>query len=521
MHLYHDRPLGPTATSMETQRFGCAEGDDIRVARFHVRCCPAAMSRSAGTEPVAPGTRIETDIPARLDRLPWSRWHWRVVIALGITWILDGLEVTLVGAVASVLGEPGTLHLSESEIGAAASAYLFGAIAGALLFGRLTDRFGRKKLFLVTLAVYLGATLLTALSFNFASFALFRALTGAGIGGEYAAINSAIDELVPARVRGRCDLAINGTYWLGTAIGAASTLVLLDPAVLPHSIGWRAAFGLGALLGGSILLVRRHVPESPRWLLLHGRVAEAEAVVDEIEREISRTLALPAPPPARPITVKGTVTFTAIARVLLRRHPRRTALGLSLMIAQAFAYNAIFFTYALVLSRFYGVPPDRIGLYLLPFAAGNLLGPLLLGHLFDVVGRRTMIAVTYGASGMLLALTGVLFERGLLSAQTQTALWTVVFFVASAAASSAYLTVSELFPVELRGMAIALFYAVGTAAGGVLAPALFGVLIESGSRRNVLSGYLLGAALLVGAALVAVALGVAAEGRSLEDLNPE
>jgi MFS family permease len=470
---------------------------------------------------LAPGTRIETDLPGRLDRLPWSRWHWRVVIALGVTWILDGLEVTLVGAVASVLGEPDTLHLSEQQIGLAASAYLFGAIAGALVFGRATDRLGRKKLFLVTLGVYLAATLCTALSLNFWMFALFRAITGAGIGGEYAAINSAIDELLPARVRGRADLAINGTYWLGTAIGAASTLVLLNPRVVPHSIGWRLTFGLGALLGGSILIVRKHLPESPRWLLLHGRIDEARASVEEIERHVSESAVLPPAPPPKPLIVKGSVSFTQIARVLLQRHLKRTLLGLSLMVAQAFAYNAIFFTYALVLARFYGIPGDRVGLYLLPFAAGNLLGPLVLGHLFDVVGRRPMIAITYGVSGILLAVTGVLFERGLLTAATQTALWSCVFFVASAAASSAYLTVSELFPVELRGMAIALFYAVGTAAGGLAAPAIFGRLIQSGSRANVMIGYLVGAGFMVGAAVVAAVIGVDAEGKSLEELNPD
>jgi len=470
---------------------------------------------------LAPGTRIETDLPGRLDRLPWSRWHWRVVIALGVTWVLDGLEVTLVGSVASVLGETDTLHLSEREIGAAASAYLFGAILGALIFGRLTDKLGRKKLFLVTLGVYLTATLLTALSFNFWSFALFRALTGAGIGGEYAAINSAIDELLPARVRGRADLAINGTYWLGTAIGAASTLVLLDADLIPHRIGWRLAFGLGALLGGSILIIRKHLPESPRWLLLHGRVPEARAAVEEIERHVAESAELPPSPPPRPLIVKGSIGFGQIAHVLLKRHLKRTFLGLSLMIAQAFAYNAIFFTYALVLARFYGIPGDKIGLYLLPFAAGNLLGPLLLGHLFDSIGRRRMIAITYGLSGILLAITGLLFERGLLTAVTQTALWSLVFFVASAAASLAYLTVSELFPVELLGMAIALFYAVWTAAGGLAAPAIFGALIQTGSRARVMDGYLFGAALMIGAALVAAIIGVDAEGKSLEELNPD
>lgn len=425
-----------------------------------------------GSQPLAPGSHILTTIPARLDRLPWSAWHWRVVIALGVTWILDGLEVTVVGAVSGVLGELDTLHLTETEVGISASAYLLGAILGALLFGRLTDRLGRKRLFLVTLAVYLAATLATACSIGFSSFALFRALTGAGIGGEYAAINSAIDELLPARVRGRADLAINSTYWFGTALGASATLVLLDARYLPHAIGWRLVFALGALLGGAIVLVRKHIPESPRWLLLHGHVAEAEAVVAGIEEEVKRKLGrpLPEPGPASRIDVKGTVGFGTIGHTLVVRHLRRSILGLALMIAQAFAYNAIFFTYALVLARFYGVQADSVGLYLLPFAAGNLLGPFFLGGLFDSIGRRPMITLTYGAAGLLLLITGWAFAQGLLTATTQTAMWSAVFFVASAAASSAYLTVSELFPVELRGMAIALFYAVGTAAGAWLHP---------------------------------------------------
>jgi len=469
--------------------------------------------------PLEAGTQFTTDLTARLDRLPWSAWHWRVVIALGITWILDGLEVTVVSAVASVLAEPGTLALTEKEIGLAGSAYLAGAIGGALFFGRLTDRLGRKKLFLVTLGIYLASALLTALSWNFLSFAIFRAMTGAAIGGEYAAINSAIDELLPARVRGRCDLAINGSYWGGTILGALASLVLLDPHLMPHTLGWRLCFGLGVLLGGAILLVRRHVPESPRWLLLHGHLAEAERVVGEIEAEVSRT-AGPLPPPGPPARLKvhGTVTFKHIAQVLLEHHRARTVLGLVLMIAQAFAYNAIFFTYALVLSRFYGVPSGRAGLYLLPFAVGNLLGPLVLGHLFDSIGRRRMISATYAISGFLLVLTGVLFLEGSLNAVTQTLMWSAVFFVASAAASSAYLTVSELFPVELRGMAIALFYAVGTAAGGLAAPALFGALIQSGSRTQVFIGYLVGAGLMAAAAGVAAKIAVDAEGKSLEAL---
>ncbi|HEX4340843.1 MAG TPA: MFS transporter [Polyangiaceae bacterium] len=474
------------------------------------------------TPALAPGTRFDTDVPGRLDRLPWSAWHWRVVIALGITWMLDGLEVTLVGAVAPVLREPDTLNLTEGQIGATASAYLFGAIAGALVFGRLTDLFGRKRLFLVTLGLYLTATAASGLAWNFASFAFFRALTGAGIGGEYSAVNSAIDELLPARVRGRADLAINSTYWLGTAIGAAMSLVVLNTDALPHAIAWRVVFGIGAVLGVSILFIRHHVPESPRWLLLHGRVDAANAVMRDIEEQVARTHGpLPPAPKAAPLVAKGAVTFTAIARVLLKRHLRRTVLGLSLMIAQAFAYNGVFFTYALVLSRFYGVPAGRIGLYLLPFAAGNLLGPMILGHLFDTIGRRTMIAVTYVVSGVLIGITGFGLAQGWLDAVTQTMLWCVVFFVASAAASSAYLTVSELFPVELRGMAIALFYAVGTAAGGLAAPALFGFLVQSGSRGSVFIGYLIGAGLMVGAGVVAAVLGVPAEQKSLETLNAD
>ena len=466
------------------------------------------------------GTRFVTDLPGRLDRLPWSRWHWRIVVALGITWTLDGLEVTLVGALGNVLREPDTLGLSESQIGATASAYLVGAVFGALLFGRLTDLLGRKRLFLVTLSVYLVATLATACSWSFASFAVFRAITGAGIGGECSAVNSAIDELLPARVRGRADLAINSTYWLGTALGAAASLVLLRPSVLPTAIGWRACFGLGALLGTSILLLRHHVPESPRWALLHGRVDEAREAVLSIEREVARSVAAPLPPPGEPVVLeaKGSVTFGEIARVLLHQHRRRTVLGLSLMISQAFAYNGVFFTYALVLGRYYGVASNRVGLYLLPFAAGNLLGPMVLGPLFDTLGRRRMLTITYAASGVLLAVAGYGVAHAGLTAAAQTGLWCAVFFVASAAASAAYLTVSELFPVELRGMAIALFYAVGTGVGGVVAPALFGALIETGKREALFLGYGIGAGLLLAAAGFAAVLGVDAERKSLEQI---
>ncbi|HTQ41299.1 MAG TPA: MFS transporter [Polyangiaceae bacterium] len=465
------------------------------------------------------GTQFESSIPPRLDRLPWSPWHWRLVVALGVAWMLDGLEVTIVGSVASVLGEPGTLALSYTQIGAAGSAYLAGAVVGSLFFGKMADHFGRKRLFLVTLGLYLAATVGTALSWGFVSFAVFRALTGAGIGGEAAAMHSAIDELIPARLRGRVDLAINGTYWLGTAIGAGASLVFLDERLVPRAIGWRLAFGLGAALGFSIVLVRRCLPESPRWLLLRGRIEQAESVVSRIERDVARGCPLPPAPGTVRLTARGSATFSHVAHVLFVEYPRRTALGLSLMIAQAFAYNAVFFTYALVLTRFYGIAPGRVGLYLLPFAIGNLCGPLVLGPLFDTIGRRTMIASTYAVAALLLALTGWGFAHGWLDAVTQTIMWCIVFFVASAAASSAYLTVSELFPVELRSMAVAFFYAVGTGVGGLAAPTLFGKLIASGSRYEVFVGYLVGAGLMAAAAGVAWWLGISAEGRSLEEIT--
>ena len=463
------------------------------------------------------GTEFSSDIPSRLDALTWSRWHWRVVTALGVTWMLDGLEVTLVGAVAPLLASRAALNLSDSQVGASAAIYLAGAVTGALVFGRLSDRFGRRRLFFITIAVYASATALTAVSWSFASFAVFRALTGAGIGGEVSAVNSAIDELLPARVRGHADLAINGTYWLGTALGATLALVVADARVVPPAWSWRVAFLTGAVLGLSVLLLRKHLPESPRWLLLHGRVDEAEAVMIRIERAVAspRTGKVE---PSR-LVAHGSVGFAAIARELLRRHPRRTALGLSLMIAQAFAYNGVFFTYALVLVRFYDVSPDRVGAYLIPFAIGNLLGPLVLGRLFDTVGRRRMIAITYVSAGVLIALAGLGLSGGWLTAATQTLMWSGAFFVASAAASSAYLTVSELFPVQLRGMAIALFYAVGTAAGGVAAPAIFGALIQTGERARVFDAYLVSAGLMVLGGISAAVLGVSAERKSLEQLS--
>ena len=464
---------------------------------------------------------IESDIPARLDRLPWTRFHTLVVVALGITWILDGLEVTLAGSIAGALQESPVLHFDAAEVGLVGTAYLTGAVTGAVLFGYLTDRLGRRKLFFVTLGLYLVATAATACSWNFWSFALFRLLTGAGIGGEYAAINSAIQEFVPARFRGRTDLAINGSFWIGAALGAGGAVVFLQPGRLPPDWGWRAAFAIGAALGLGILMLRRFLPESPRWLMLHARIDEGEAVIAAIESHVNDAAGL-----ARLAPVVGRIRLTPSARTplvrmvlaIVRDYPQRAVLGLVLMAAQAFFYNAIFFSYALVLTRFYAIPSAAIGWYILPFALGNFLGPLLLGPLFDVVGRKPMIAFTYAISGVLLAVVGYLFRQGVVDAAALTACWTGIFFFASAAASSAYLTVSESFPLEARALAIALFYAVGTALGGAAAPWLFGVLVASGERSAVFAGYLLGAGLMIAAALTELAIGVKAERVPLESV---
>ena len=467
---------------------------------------------------------IESDVPNRMDRLPWSRWHWLIVLALGVTWILDGLEVTLAGALGGILTHTETLGLTDTQVGLSASCYLAGAVVGALIFGYGTDRLGRKKLFFLTVFVYLAATAATAFSWDFASYAVFRALTGAGIGGEYAAINSAIDELIPARLRGRVNLIINSTYWIGAGMGAASTAVLLNPELIPIWLGWRLAFGIGAVLGLVILYFRRWIPESPRWLMIHGDPREADKIVAEVEEEIQRGGSpLPAPEgsPIR-VRVRYRTPWRQIWQTIVHEHRKRSILGFALMVAQAFFYNAIFFTYALVLVRFFEVPETTVGMYLVPFAVGNVLGPVILGHLFDTVGRKPMIVLTYALSGVLLAITGWLFQAGLLTATTQTIAWMVIFFIASAAASSAYLTVSEIFPLEIRALAIALFYALGTLVGGVFAPLLFGWLIETGaataSRTPVFVGYLIGAALMIGAALVEAVLGVKAERKSLESI---
>jgi MFS family permease len=472
---------------------------------------------------IAPDTALQptisTDIPARLDRLPWSRFHTLVVVALGVTWILDGLEVTLAGSVSGALKQSPTLRFSNTEIGIAGAAYLAGAVLGALLFGWLTDRLGRKRLFTITLLVYLVATAATAFSWSFASFIIFRFFTGMGIGGEYTAINSTIQELVPARMRGWVDLVINGSFWIGAALGAVGAIILLDPAVIDPELGWRLAFFIGAALGLVILVLRQWIPESPRWLISHGRPNEAAMIVAEIERRAGVSDSPDEALPKIHLCPRAATPLREVFHALFVRHRQRALVGLALMAAQAFFYNAIFFTYALILTDFYAVPSQAIGWFILPFAAGNVLGPIILGRLFDTLGRRRMIAFTYAMSGLLLAATGYLFWRDLVSATQLTACWSIVFFFASTAASSAYLTVSETFPVEMRALAIAAFYAVGTGIGGVAGPWLFGALIDTGSRLSVFGGYLFGAALMLAAALIAALFAVRAERRALEDVT--
>ncbi|MEX6663009.1 MFS transporter [Pseudomonas sp. W2-17] len=466
------------------------------------------------------GAVFETDLPARLDRLPWGRFHTLLVFALGITWLLDGLEVTLAGSVSGALKDSPVLHLTNADIGLAGGAYICGAVLGALFFGWLTDRLGRRKLFFITLALYITATAATAFSFSVWSFLLFRFLTGMGIGGEYTAINSTIQEFTPARFRGWVDLTINGTFWIGAALGAVGSIVLLDASWVGADMGWRLCFGIGAVLGLIILLMRLWLPESPRWLLIHGQGEEARVIVEGIEERLRRQghdLSTPTGPSLR-LHARDHTPLKEIFHTLFNTYRRRALVGLTLLTAQAFFYNAIFFTYALVLTEFYQVPSASIGWYVLPLALGNFCGPLLLGRLFDVVGRRVMISLTYAVSGVLLTLSGYLFEQGVLDVTQQAIAWMIIFFFASAAASSAYLTVAETFPLEIRALAIAVFYAFGTALGGIVGPTLFGQLIDTHERGPVFFGYLIGAALMLLAAVVQAIWGVASEGKSLEEV---
>ncbi len=465
---------------------------------------------------------IETRVPARLDRLPFGRFHLHVIIALGITWILDGLEVTLAGSMAGALKASPYLQMTDRDVGIAGSAYLIGAVLGSLVFGWATDRLGRKLLFFVTLGLYIASAAATAASWDFVSFCVFRFLTGAGIGGEYSAVNSTIQELIPARFRGQTDIAINGSFWIGGGLGAAGSIVLLNPADINVEYGWRLAFLIGASLGFIILLLRSSIPESPRWLVIHGREKEAEKITGDIEKLFEeRGAKLDDAGGLKPMKIKPRdhTPLKEVFTTLFVAKRQRALVGLMLMGAQAFFYNAIFFTYALVLEDFYHIESSHVGWYILPFALGNVLGPLCLGHLFDTIGRKKMIAFTYAISGILLAITGALFVANLLSATEQTIAWSIIFFFASAAAGSAYLTVSETFPVEIRALAIAVFYATGTALGGVLAPSFFGLLIATGSRGAVFFGYLVGAGLMIAAAVVQAIWGVAAEGKSLESVS--
>ncbi|HEY7253577.1 MAG TPA: MFS transporter [Methylomirabilota bacterium] len=477
------------------------------------------MSTSA-TATAGPRT-IETNIPARLDRLPWSRFHWRIVIGLGTVWILDGLQVTVIGSIAPRMTEAGSgIHLTSADIGTGAALYVAGACIGALFFGHLTDRFGRKKLFMLTLGIYVLASVATAFAFAPWYFFLLRALTGLGIGGEYSAINTAIDELIPARNRGRVDIAINGSFWVGAGIGSVASLLFLDESLFAADVGWRLAFAIGAVLGLGILLVRRNVPESPRWLFIHGYETEAERIVDQIEAEVRSETGEELPEPLDSIAVRQrkAIPFREIAGVAARHYPKRAVLGLALFIGQAFMYNAVTFDLGTILSNFFGVGSGAVPIFMVIFAAGNFLGPLLLGRLFDTVGRIPMISGTYLVSAVLVVLLGLLLRDGSLTRWSFMALVVGSFFFASAGASSAYLTVSEIFPMETRALAIALFYAIGTAIGGITGPLLFGHFIHSGSADQVATGFFIGAAAMALGGVAELLFGVRAEGRSLEGI---
>jgi MFS family permease len=457
-----------------------------------------------------------------MDRLPWSRFHTRVIVGLGAAWILDGLEIQIVNTAGTVLTNKATLHLTSTEVGYLASIYLLGEVVGALVFGRISDQVGRRKIFLATLIIYLLASGISGLSFSLWFMLLFRFIAGTGIGGEYTAINSAIDELIPSHYRGRTDIAINGTYWAGAMIGAAASIFLLNPSLLAINVGWRIGFFIGPIIGLGVLYLRYVLPESPRWLMTHGREEEAESTVDDIEEQVRRQGHKLQPVPdsrAIEVTDRGAVSYFQIAKTLLGDYPSRSFLGFSMMVTQAFLYNAIFFTSGLVLANFYHIPSDQLGYYFFPFAVGNLAGPLILGPLFDTLGRRRMITSTYCLSAILLAISGWLFDVGALSAVTQTIAWCVIFFFASAGASSAYLTVSEIFPLELRAQAISFFFAISQLAGGVAAPALFGYLIGTGKVRGPLTvGYMIGAVVMFAGGLIAWFFGVNAERKSLEDI---
>ena len=483
----------------------------------------ATAETTASTRTTEDGL-VRTLIPARIDRLPWSRFHTRVIAALGIAWILDGLEITFASNMTTNLTDPGTLHLSARAAADIASVYLVGEVVGALVFGRLSDRLGRKNLFVYTLGLYLLANGIAAASWNLWWMDIFRFVAGMGIGGEYAAINSAIDEVIPAKHRGRADILVNGTYWAGSAIAAVIGIFLLNPAHVGIDLGWRLALLIGPLLGVVVWFVRRTLPESPRWLITHGRAEEAERNIAEIEKWVqSNGHELPDVDEDRAIEIdpnRARPSLWAVTKVLVGTYPKRSLLGAVLMITQSFLYNAIFFTYALVLTEFFGVSTGNTSYYFIAFAIGNLLGPIVLGPLFDTLGRRVMISGTYLISGVMLAVTAVMFDRGMLTAVTQTLCWCVIFFLASAGASAAYLTVSEIFPMELRAQAIAVFFAIAQCFGA-LGPTIYGGFVDSGKPSELMIGYLIGAGVMVIGAIAEIIFGVKAERTSLEDIaNP-
>lgn len=471
---------------------------------------------------------IRSLIPARIDRLPWSSFHTRLVTALGVAWVLDGLEITVVSAISALLSDARALSLASGTVTLSASVYLLGEVAGALIFGHMSDKLGRRRLFMLTLAVYLIGSGLTALTvsngtFSIAWFLLTRFVAGMGIGGEYAAINSAIDELIPATYRGRIDLLVNGTYWLGALFGTLGSFILLKQ--IEPNIAWRLAFMLGPVLGLVIILVRRNLPESPRWQIMNGRSTEAEDTLAHIEREVEKSgKTLPPVDESKALDLRPTEKYgyVELTRVLFREYPQRSILGATLMITQSFLYNAIFFTYGIVLARFYNVAAEDVPLYLIAFCVGNFLGPLLLGRFFDTVGRKKMISGTYITAGVLLAISAVLFNAGALTAMTQTIAWCVIFFFASAGASAGYLTVSELFPLEVRAKAIAVFFCIAQCFGA-LGPVIYGRLIGEGNNPdpfNLFLGFLLGAVIMIIGGVVAIIYGVNAEGKALEDVAP-
>lgn len=466
----------------------------------------------------ARSTGVKSLVPIRLDRLPWARFHWMVVVGLGVSWILDGLEIQIV----SQNGFASEFGMSSAEVGLTGTVYLVGQVVGALVFGRLSDRLGRRKLFILTLVIYLAGSGLAGLMPNMWLLWVFRFVAGAGIGGEYAAVNSAIDELIPSKYRGRVDIAVNGTYWGGAALGAFANLFFLNTSIFPENIGWRLGFLVGPVLGLLIIVLRRHIPESPRWQMTHGREQEAESTVDDIEATVQRQgHELPEVDESKAITVapRERIAFREILRVLFKDYPKRTAVGLTMMVTQSFLYNAIFFSYALALQHFYDVPKEQTSYYFFPFAIGNLVGPLVLGHLFDTWGRRKMVLLTYGGAGVVLAASAVLFQLDVLDATTQTVFWCVAFFFASAGASSAYLTVSEIFPLEVRSQTISYFFSIAQITGAV-APALYGALIGDGHDRGPITvGYFIGAAIMIVGGIVTFVLGVDAERKPLEAIT--